>query len=339
MASLSHVFESWAHFRQGKRKRKDIQYFERNLEDNLFELQNDLTSLKYSHSTYDQFTVSDPKQRRISKATVRDRLVHQIIYSTLTPVFDNKFIFHSLSSRLGKGTHIGVKLLQGMIQKVSLNNTQPCYALKMDIKRFFDTINHRILKKLIRKNIKDDRALKIIDAIIDSFKVSDELLGPTGIPLGNATSQLFANIYLHELDDFIKQKLCEKYYLRYCDDFIILSNNEDHLKSLIISIQDFLTKNLKLKLHPKKLIIRKLSQGIDFVGYVFFWKHILIRNETKHRMKKRLKEAHENYLHGKISATCMDQKLQSYLGILSHANQHTLSLSMKNAYWVRPYTK
>jgi retron-type reverse transcriptase len=213
MTSLSAIFESWDHFRQGKRKRKDIQCFERNLEDNIWELQNDLMTLQYTHAPYSQFTVSDPKERTISKATVKDRLVHQIVYSALTAIFDNKFIFHSLSSRLGKGTHIGVKQLQKMIHKVSMNGKQPCYALKMDIKRFFDSINHRILKTLIRKNVKDEKALKIIDAIIDGFKIDNGSLEPVGIPLGNATSQLFANIYLHELDDFIKQELREPYYL------------------------------------------------------------------------------------------------------------------------------
>ena len=184
MTSLFHTFECWGHFRRGKRKRKDIQYFERNLEDNIFDLQNDLTSFQYKHELYSQFTVSDPKQRRISKASVRDRLVHQMVYSSLTTIFDKKFIFHSLSSRLEKGTHIGVRLLQNMIQKISVNGNGPCYALKMDIKRFFDTINHQTLKTLIQKNIKDEKALKIIDTIIDSFKVSDGILGPVGIHSG-----------------------------------------------------------------------------------------------------------------------------------------------------------
>ncbi len=226
-------------------------------------------------------------------------------------------------------------MLHRMIRKVSANGKQPCYALKMDIKRFFDTINHQILKTLIRKNIADEKVLKIIDTIIDSFKVSSGPSGSVGIPLGNATSQLFANVYLHELDDFIKQELRERYYLRYCDDFIILSNDQNHLESLIFPIREFLIKKLQLDLHPKKLIIRKLTQGIDFVGYVLFFKHTLVRTRTKQRMKKRLKEAYEIYLQGRIDDVSLDQRLQSYLGILSHANQHTLSQAVKNAYWVR----
>lgn len=333
MTSLEHLFQSWDQFKRGKRKRKDIQIFERNLEDHIFQLHHELLTFQYEAGSYDHFYVTDPKQRHISKAQVRDRLVHQMVYDILSPIFDKKFIFHSLSSRLGKGTHIGISQLQRMIRKVSQNGKTPCYGLKMDIRRFFDTIDHQILKVLIRKTIDDEKTLKIVDIIIDSFRVKEGQ--DVGIPLGNVTSQLFANIYLHELDDFIKQTLRERHYLRYCDDFIILSTDEGHLNSLIFSIQKFLTKTLKLELHPKKVIIRKLGQGIDFVGYVLFEKYVLLRVRTKRRMKKRLNEAYDCYLSGKIEATSLDQRLQSYLGILSHANQRTLSQAIKNAYWVR----
>jgi retron-type reverse transcriptase len=335
MTSLEHLFQSWDQFKRGKRKRKDLNYFERHLEDHIFQLQKALITFQYQPSPYERFYVTDPKQRQISKAPIRDRLVHQMLYTVLTTLFDKKFIFHSFSSRLGKGTHVGIAQLRCMIRKVGTNGTRPCYALKMDIKRFFDTVNHSILKTLIRKGLRDEKTLKLTDLIIDSFRVKEEVTGAVGIPLGNVTSQLFANIYLHELDTFIKHKLKEPYYLRYCDDFIILSPSELHLKTLIPLIQEFLSTHLRLELHPKKLILRKLSQGIDFVGYVLFEKYTLIRTRSKQRMKTRLKEAYESYLKGKITLTSMDQRLQSYLGMLSHANQHTLSQAIKNAYWVK----
>jgi len=156
-----------------------------------------------------------------------------------------------------------------------------------------------------------------------------------GIPLGNVTSQLFANIYLHELDLFIKHTLQERFYLRYCDDFIILSTDVHYLRSLISIIGDFLKKNLRLELHPKKVTVRRLSQGIDFVGYVLFSKYILLRTRTKQRMKRQLNEAYVQYLRGDITPVAMDQRLQSYLGILSHANQHIVSQTIKNAFWIR----
>lgn len=335
MCSLDHMFKSWDNFKRGKRKRKDVQGFERFLEDNIFELHKEFKHLRYRHSPYEQFYVTDPKQRRISKATVRDRLVHQIVYSVLNEIFDKKFIFDSFSCRLGKGTHIGISRLRRMIRKVSANGFKPCYALKMDIKRFFDSVNHNMLKILIREHVLDHNALEIINTIIDSFHTRVGANGKVGMPLGNVTSQLFANIYLHELDIFIKQRLREKYYLRYCDDFLILSNSEHHLFNLIDPICEFLMKILRLEIHPKKLTISKLNQGIDFVGYVIFDKHTLLRNQTKKRLKNRLQEANEDFLNGKIAAASLDQKLQSYLGILSHADQFEFSQALQNAYWIR----
>lgn len=151
MTSLPYIFKCWNQFRRGKRKKKDVQAFERHLEDHLFQLQQDLVSSKYVHDTYHRFYVSDPKQRHISKASVRDRLVHHLVHGVLSEAIDKKFNFYSLSSRLGKGTHIGVEQLYQMMRKVSKNGTSPCYALKMDIKRFFDTVDHKILKTLLRK--------------------------------------------------------------------------------------------------------------------------------------------------------------------------------------------
>ena len=130
--------------------------------------------------------------------------------------------------------------MQGMIRKISANGKLPCFALKMDIQRFFDSVDHKILKALLRKNIRDNQALEIIDMIIDSFKVKETPEGAIGIPLGNVTSQFFANLYLHELDDFVKQNLREKYYLRYSDDFIVLANDEIYLRDLILTQVHFL---------------------------------------------------------------------------------------------------
>ncbi len=182
-----------------------------------------------------------------------------------------------------------------MIRNVSANGTRHCFALKMDIKRFFDSVDHQILKNLLRKNIYDEKALKIIDTIIDSFTSN---VAGKGIPLGNVTSQLFANLYLHELDLFIKHECRERNYLRYCDDFIILSSDEHHLRCLITHIRNFLDRNLRLKLHPKKVILRKLSKGIDFIGYVLFAHHTLVRTRTKKRMKCRLKNTYDCFLNG-----------------------------------------
>lgn len=330
MISTENLFKSCSDFKRGKRKRKDIQRFERRLEEHIFELHESLATLQYRHGPYHEFDVFDPKERHISGASVKDRLVHQMVFAALSPVFDRVFIFHSFSSRLGKGTHQGVLHLNKMIQKVSANGKKPCYAVKMDIRRFFDSIDHALLKSLFFRTIRDEKMLHLIDVIIDSFETKKG----KGIPLGNVTSQLFGNIYLHQLDEFIKHDLRIPYYLRFCDDFIIVSGNLEELQTSVTRIRKFLRNFLYLELHPQKVIYKKLSQGIDFLGYVLFQKYSLLRIRTKKRMLLRLKNAHICHLKGTLTEESMHQKLQSYLGILSHANQHTLSVALKNAYGV-----
>ena len=151
----------------------------------------------------------------------------------------------------------------------------------MDIQRFFDTIDHATLKHLIRKKIKDDAVLHLTDMIIDSFVMHQTPQGATGLPLGNVTSQLFSNIYLHPLDHFVKQTLQQRHYLRYCDDFILVSPCKKTLRAQMARIQDFLTNQLFLTLHPKKIVFRKWQQGIDFLGYIFLPHHRLVRTTTK----------------------------------------------------------
>jgi RNA-directed DNA polymerase len=204
MVSVENMLLAWGHFRRGKRQRKDIQYFERYVEDCIFDLHEDLVTLDYQHGAYQHFHVFDPQKRYISKACVRDRLVHQMLYAALTEVFDQTFIFHSFSCRVGKGTHAGVNQLQKMVRKVSHNGKKACFALKIDIQRFFDSVDHAILKSLLRKRIQDYRVLCIIDRVIDSFRSQPDYPRNIGLPLGNVTSQIFANVYLHPLDDFIK---------------------------------------------------------------------------------------------------------------------------------------
>jgi len=315
------------------KKGKDIQFFERHVEDNIFGLHDDLKMQQYHHQPYEHFMVIDPKERSISKATVRDRLVHHMLYNAFTTIFESQFIHLSLASRKDKGIHFGIKYLRRFTRKISANGRKPCFALKMDIKRFFDSVDHEILKKLLRKRIVDEKTLHLTDIVIDSFRKTDDK--KTGIPLGNVTSQLFANIYLHVLDDHVKQTLREKYYLRYCDDFIILSNDLNHLKSLINPFLQFLKDKLLLELHPSKISIRTLNHGIDFIGYVLFPDHTLLRARTKKRMLKQLEKTFKSFLGGRTDVIKIDQQLQSYLGILSHANEHTLATLLQNAYGVR----
>jgi retron-type reverse transcriptase len=278
--------------------------FELSLEDNLYVLHDQLLKGRWRADPYQRFRVCDPKPRMIHKASVRDRVLYQAVYRSLYKIFDLTFIHHSYASRQYKGTHKGVKETRRFVRKVSANATKQGFILKCDVRKFFDSVSHRVLILLLEKRILDPSLRSLLHEIIHSF----EYLPGKGLPLGNVTSQLFANVYLNELDQFIKHTLREKFYIRYCDDFVIGGEDKIHLMSLIDPIRQFLYEKLQIELHPQKIFVQKMSAGIDFLGYVVFSHHVVLRTTTKRRMFKKLKE------------DAKPERVASYLGMLSHGN-------------------
>ena len=321
---IDNIFQSWNEFRKGKGERVDVQEFERHLEDNLFNLHRALSEETYWHGSYQSFYVQDPKRRHIHKANVQDRIIHRLLYNFMYEFFDKNFIFDSYSCRLRKGTHRAVLRLEKFTKVVSKNYTKPCWALKCDIKKFFANVDQEILFRLLEKRIKEEDILRLLSQIIKSFH-SESGKGK-GIPLGNLTSQVFANIYLNELDQFIKHKLKIKYYLRYADDFLLLSQDKRYLERLVNPIKYFLKGTLNLKLHPKKIVFRKLDWGIDYLGYIVLPHYRLPRTKTKRRIYLKMKD--------KSGSTSFRQSLASYLGYLSHANSFKISQNLKNQIWL-----
>lgn len=311
--SIEQLFTAWSEFKKGKGKKKDVMLFEVELEHNLFQLQKELASKKYKHGDYSSFYITDPKQRHIHKAAVKDRVVHHSVFSILNPIFEPTFISTSYSCRIGKGSHKAVNKLRSILRKKSGNNSKPCYVLKCDIKKFFQSVDHTILLSLLQSKIKDPEAIWLLKEIIESF--------PAGVPIGNLTSQLFANVYLAELDNFVKHTLKVPFYIRYTDDFAMVSNSVDELNDWLKQIKPFLENTLKLSLHPAKVILRKYHQGVDFLGYVQYPHHRQLRTKTKRRILK------------KLNAGVKEEALHSYLGVLSHANSHKLAEEIKNQYW------
>ncbi len=275
------------------------------MEDNIFSLHRNLKQGTYFHSRYSDFYVNDPKLRHIHKASVFDRLLHHAVFRILYPIFDRRFIYDSYSCRAEKGTHAAADRLGDFLAKASANNSRSVYALKCDVRKFFDSVDHAILLSLIEKQIHEQRTLGLLCQIVESFEKQPGI----GLPLGNVTSQLFANIYLNELDQFIKHSLHVKYYLRYCDDFIIIGNDQDLLKE-VQEINHFLQIRLRLILHPSKITIRKYRQGVDFLGYVLLPHHRVLRTKTKRRVLKRVWSGLKNSV------------LQSYLGVVLHCAGH-----------------
>ena len=269
---------------------------------NIIDLHNNLVNFTYRHSGYEAFNITDPKPRNIHKASVRDRLLHHAIYRQLYPFFDRTFIPDSFSCRNNKGTHKAINRFRKMAHQVGKNNTKTVWVLKCDIKKFFANINHDVLKNILASYIPNKNILWLLSRVIDSFETTPN----TGLPLGNLTSQLFVNIYMNEFDQFVKHNLKQKYYIRYADDFVFLSQNKKDLIDIIKLVKEFLGKKLLLEIHPKKIALSTLASGIDYLGYVNFPHYRILRTKTKRRMLRLVNE----------------KNIDSYLGLCHHANAY-----------------
>lgn len=313
--SVENLLSAWQEFLRGKRKRNNVATFSLELSKNIYSLNQDLLYKKYEHGSYSAFNISDPKPRNIHKASVRDRLLHHAIYRVLYSYFDKRFIYDSYSCRNFKGTHMAMKRFRRFSDEFS-KRCRNCWVLKCDIRKFFASIDHEILVSILRKHIEDEDVIWLLEKVIESFNSGTK---GKGLPLGNLTSQLLVNVYMNEFDQFIKHELKVKYYIRYADDFVILSQNKQELINLLQYIVVNLNQTLKLSLHPSKVSIKTLSSGIDFLGWVHFPDHKILRTSTKKRMFKKIKDTQNN-----------SETVQSYLGLLKYGNTHNLLNSLND---------
>jgi RNA-directed DNA polymerase len=316
--SVENLLSSWQEFLRGKRNRKDVATFTLHLLDNIFALHHELSNKTYRHGSYRAFRINDPKPRDIHKADVRDRLIHHALYRILYPYFDRTFIFDSYSCRKNKGTHRAINRFRTFGRKVSRNNTRIAWVLKGDIRKFFASIDHAILKNILERYIEDDGTLWLLQEVIESYDGSTK--HGIGLPLGNLTSQLLVNIYMNEFDQFVKRKLKVKYYIRYADDFAILHERKAYLIDLLPKLSEFLETKLNLSLHPDKVFIKPLASGIDFLGWVNFPHHRVLRTTTKRRMFTKLRQNHSH------------ASLASYRGLLGHGNTYKLLVRLYTQY-------
>lgn len=334
IVSAENLFSAWDAFKLNKRNKKDVMEFEWDLEKNIFNLSRELKSKLYKHGPYVDFYITDPKRRHVHKASARDRILHHAIFKVINPIFEETFTSTSFSCRENYGTHRGVETLSKILRKVSQNGTRSCFVLKCDVKKFFATVDHGILYGILKKRIKDQDTLWLLNEVIESFASEhSNLFEKKGLPIGNLTSQLFANVYMNEFDQFMKNELRIKYYLRYTDDFVIVSDSEKYLKRLIPKIKNFLETKLSLSLHPEKVYIRRLSQGIDFLGYLNFLNHRQMRARTERRIFIKLKARVREFRADKISKLTLEQSLNSFLGVMSHANTWKISQRLQNQFW------
>lgn len=320
---VDNLYSAWRRFRSGKRERKDVIAFERNLERELIMLSADLQDGTYCHSDYLNFFISDPKYRAIHKASVRDRVIHEALYEVLYPLFERKFFFDSYSSRLNKGTQAAIARLWEFILKESRNLNWEVYIFHGDVDSFFASVDHEILLSLLNKRVSDKNYVKLCRTIVRSFDVGSR----KGIPLGNLTSQVFANIYLHELDYYVKQVKRIQYYVRYNDDFYIVSSDKDFLNNLAKDMQQFLQSKLQLTVPDNKAIVRSLSAGVDVLGVVAFPYGLVPR-----RRVSRTALTVANNAQAKGYNSVIGKQLNSYIGLLGQSKSFLLKQRLRSSF-------
>lgn len=316
LCSFENLYSAYLKARKSKRYKEYVLDFSWNVEKELIRLQGELVNKTYKHGEYYEFTLYDAKKREIKAAPFRDRIVHHAVCNIIEPIFDKGFIYDSYACRREKGTHKAIKRLDRFIQSTEEKwGKENVYCLKCDISKYFDSIEHNILFDLIKKRIKDSNTLWLIREIINSSFVYDFKPRKAGIPIGNLTSQLFANLYLNELDIFVKHILREKYYLRYMDDFLILGSDKKILYKEEILLRGFLKENLKLELHPGKVSLCPISKGTYFLGYKIFREYKLLRKSTVVRFLRNMRQ--------KEGEEIIDS-IRSWFSFASYANSYSL---------------
>ena len=320
LCSFENLCLAFEKCRKRKRYKPGVPEFEFNLEKEIFEIQEGLESFGFKPQPPKVFLVRDPKRRVIHAASFKERVIHHALCNIINPIFDKSFISDSYACRKGKGTHSAIEQFDKFKREVSRNNTRKCYILKADVKKYFDSIDHEILLSLIGRKIKDEEVMWLVTQIVR--QENRKAGGGKGLPIGNLTSQLFANVYLNELDQFVKHKLRAKYYLRYVDDFVVLHPSIDYLFLARDKIQNFLEKELLLTLHPKKTFVIPLDKGLDLLGYRVFYFYKLLREANLQRFRRKLRRLKHQYETGLLPVIKLRQSIVSWIAHASHANTY-----------------
>jgi RNA-directed DNA polymerase len=322
---------------RNKRFRPNVLAFNHNLEAELFQLQHELTTFTYSPGPYHSFRIFEPKPRLISASPYRDRIIHHALCNIIVPLLERTFIPTSYANRKGYGTHQALK----QFTKLARSHR---YILQCDIRKYFPSIDHSILKSILRRKIKCAETLWLIDRIIDSsnpqepmdeYYPGDNLFTPydrrRGLPIGNLTSQFFANCYLNGLDHFVVDRLRISPYLRYVDDFALFSDDKAQLTNARIKIESHLAQ-LRVRIHPIKSQLYETRIGANFVGFRIFPDHIRVRNDNLRRSRQRLKQMRSNHATGRLEKGKGDRSFTSWMAHLDHGDTWRLQQCLRSAY-------
>jgi RNA-directed DNA polymerase len=324
IVSWENLLLAYQKARRGKRRRPSVSQFEFERERELLALQQELTSGIYRPGGYRLFTIYERKPRQIAAAPFRDRVVHHAVMNIVEPPLDRRFIHDSYACRKGKGVHAAVDRYQRHANRYS-------YVLKLDISKYFASIDHRELKAMLKARIKDARTLDLFDRIIDFSPETrgagylfpgDDLITLAehrcGIPIGNLTSQFFANLYLDDFDHWLTEDRRVPGYIRYVDDLFLFADDKQDLWELQRSIESRLCE-LRLIVHPRKVQLRRTSERVDVLGYLLSRRRRWLRNENGYRARRRFKTLARRYARGELDWTNIKARLRSWMGHALHA--------------------
>ena len=320
LCSIENLRLAFKKAKKGKTKKRYVKRFKKDLKENILRLREELLNKTYSPHPLKTFILRDPKTRKINKSVFRDRVIHHALINIIGHLFEDGFIYDSHANQIGKGTLKAVERFDKFKRKVSRNDTRKCFILKADIKHYFEEINHDILMGILKRKIKDENVLWLIKLILNNRMIGGKKI--KGMPLGNLTSQYFANVYLNELDQFVKHKLKAKYYIRYVDDFVILHDSKDQLKKWKDEIGIFLKEKLDLELHPNKSQILKLEKGIKFLGFRIFYHHKLLRKSNMKHFERKLNQMKIMLEEGLLDREEIVEKLVGWLAYASNGDTH-----------------
>lgn len=307
--------------RAGKRNRLEVQRFERDLEGNLIQLQNELIWGQYQIGSYRLFRVYEPKERQVAALPFRDRVVQHALVAAIEPIWERRFIADSYACRPGRGTHRGADKAQAMLRQVKREHGR-VFVFKADIAKYFASIDHTILKQQLRRRIACRPTLALLDHIIDSANGIHSTPG-VGLPIGNLSSQLCANIVLHDLDEFVKHGLRQRHYVRYMDDFIVVHHDRAHLQRVRVKVERFLAQRLRLTTNHKTDIfpIAPLrGRALDFLGYRMWPTHRRLRKSSIARITHTLRRLGRQYARGQVSLARITESVKSWVAHALHAD-------------------
>ncbi len=306
--SLRNLYRAYMNCRQSKRGSRCALQFELQAEENLIRLQEELKARTYSPLPSTCFVTESPKPREIFAAHFRDRIVHHLLVSYLEPGWERLFIYDSYACRKGKGNHAAVKRLQEFMRKASNNRSRPAFFMHLDVRSFFVSIDKQTLYNIVCRREERPEIIWLMGVVIFNNPAQNPVKkgqmslfeqiprhkslfhtkGRTGLPIGNYTSQFFANVYLNELDQFVKHTLKCRYYLRYVDDLVMLSNDVRELQDWEVRIGEFLAARLRLELNPNARRLASIHNGCNFLGYIVRPTHLAVRNRVVNNLKSKI---------------------------------------------------